>query len=258
MSGDYNIYALTEDERICGLGSILNESCSHKNITMERQLIHSMSTVTSNIKIRDIAIKSILNKQIDRMIELYAKDESLPNDFKNLAKQPNCLKVLLKGFFKQELMFKLDDKLVDEINELVELLYISFNSDIVYTRVSEIQQFIYKIVQQNNGKGSQYELNKVYMRNILSTARLHFSIYDIKNKSISSILTILHNTEIQRAKEKCSDSTPPNKYWKMKKMTPLTYYMSSGFKTKLNRLKQINIDLNQLEFKEKISKIARV
>lgn len=265
MSYECDNYALTEDERASGLGAVL---CEYKYIheieeaIKKRTIIKITASTRNNTKMRNTIIKKLLQEQLEKMIQEYSKDEKLPMDFQNLAKQENCLKVLLKGFFKQKCHFVLSDEFVDEINEFIGILYINFNLDIIYNRVGEVQKFIHDKVQKENGKDSHKELDSVYMKNILSTARLHLNIYDIKNKEIESIILIKNKTIIEILKEYKSPTKInlgiEKKFipvWKARKMKYLIEYMSSEFKEKITSLSELDIRLPQEDFKKLLNRI---
>lgn len=199
------------------------------------------------------------------MIKKYTQDEKLPNEYVNLAKQPNCIRILIKGFLKQKCKLDLTKELIEEIDELIQLLYLNFNLDIVYDRVGSIQEYIHTKIQEKNGKNSHFNLDQQDMKNLLSTARLHLNIYDIKNKSIDSLIDIIRKTNYFIECEYNEPSEPKyissySKFvpiWKAKKMKSLFNfsYLDNSILKKLNILFDININLPKNEFIKLLEKL---
>ena len=52
-------------------------------------------------QIQNIVIKKIIHDHLEDMISDYSRRESLPNEYVKIAKQNNCLQILMKGFLKK-------------------------------------------------------------------------------------------------------------------------------------------------------------
>ena len=158
------------------------------------------------------------------MIKKYTEDEKLPKEYVNLVKEPKCIQILIKGFLKQKCKLDLTKELIEEIDELIQLIYINFNLDIVYDRVRDVQEFIHKKVRQKNGEDSHFDLDRQDMKNILSSVRLHLNIYDIKNKSIDSLIDIIKKTNHYIGKEYNEPSEPNYIHYQSKFVPPYLYH----------------------------------
>ena len=227
-----NGWAFTEDERKIGLLSILHtnqfedeEEYYEKNNSydtpttnikqkneksfiqkkvyskIQKKIIELTAGLATTSEIRNSIIKFLYFEQIDKQIQTYALKENLSKSFVNMAKEKQGLKILLKSFFKSKCNFVLDNILINNINFIVQQIYINTNNDIVYYRVSKIQQFIHKTIIEKNGFDTLLKMNKLDMANILSACRLHLEIMDFKYKNIKSILYQYNKTKKYKQKE---------------------------------------------------------
>ncbi len=264
------LYGLTDDEKAANIGALLcNSELEYyedkkelKKKLEKKKLFNLSNRQKFNIDTRDSIFKKLIEIHLDEMIENYSLSENLPFNFKNIAKEQNCIKILLKGFFTKFCNFKIDTNFMFEIEEITELTYLNFNIDTVYERVKEIQIFMHNKVQEHNGTGSHEHLDKEVMRNILATIRLNLNIFDIKNNDIQKIIFLRNKTKKSIALEYKKPSKKGllnnQKFipiWKAKKMKTLLDFMSSGFITIMNRISILDLNLSEDKFKEILSDI---
>lgn len=263
---EYNNYALTEDEKLAGLGLLLSnneyEYYDNKSKINDENKKDKLNNLRKNIKYRDNILKDIINVHFDNLVMKYVLSECLPNDYKNIALQVDGLKIFLKAFVKQQCKLLIDDKLLIEIDEFIGMIYINLNNEIVYTRVNEIQHYLHNKFNEKNGKNSHYNLDKILMKNLLSAIRLHLNIYDLRNKDIETLIQIRNKTknEIQlEYKNPSKNSLIQNQkfipIWKAKKMKTLIDFMSPNFIGKFNSIINSNLNLSQYDYEELIDSL---
>ena len=171
----------------------------------------------------------------------------LPVEFVLLAKQENGLLILLKSYLKKN-GYILTQELIKEIEENIQTIEINLFDEIVYDRVSQIQNFIYEKIQQKKGVGAHQKLNNKEMKNILSTCRLYLNLYDLNNNSMTKIIENWgKNDELVNEEYENTTKVPLKAgkrfipIWKARNMRLLMDYTSADEAV----LNIINIDQNQ-------------
>ncbi len=192
----YDDYAFTQDEIAAGITSIFYNDNNEfedeiktsqldeykKNILISKRI----SSLSNNTQIQDYILREILLENLPSMILEYQKEESLQGNYVEIALNENCLQLLIKNIFKENHIV-LSTDFEQAINVFVKKIYAD-NKTIVYNRVSKIQAFIHNTIDDAKGDFAHLNLNKGKMRTLLSTARLHLNIFNIKNYNSDEIL----------------------------------------------------------------------
>lgn len=254
----------TDDEISAGIPFLLeNEENEHRidkkevdrvKTMLKKKLVKRIAGINNGHQIKAIVIKTIFEDHVDYMIKSYALEESLPFEFLEIARQDNCLQILIKGFLKKYGGVNINDSLKKEIDILIEKIYLEKNNEIVYERVGYIQNFIHYQVDAKHGRYTNQRLSTRIMKNLLSTCRLHLNLYDIKCKDIQSLLQLRDVTygAIRREYEKPSQITllPGKKFipiWKAIKMKPFPEFLDSNVKSKITNIKNSECDPSDLD-----------
>jgi len=148
-----------------------------------------------NLKIQNKVLKKLLNYNLDSYIYNYCKEEMLSIDYSQIAKNEKCLEIIIKGFFKGSRNYRLTTDLVEDIFDITNEVYINIDLDIVYYRVAKIQNFIHNKVNEIDGIGSENKLNRKLMKDLLSVARLHLNINDIKSHNTKSVIGMINKSD---------------------------------------------------------------
>jgi len=230
----------------------INSKC-YKKIT---KLIASMD---SNIKIKNAVIKKLFLGNLDYMIDIYSRQEHLPPSYVNIAKQPDCLEILIRGFLKNEGNFILSSEIIDEINLFATDIQLNINFDIVYNRVQKIQEFLHHKVDEHNGNNSHLNLYPKTIKNLLSSARLHLNLQDIKSTNTDLLIHLVAESEKASNEEKVSPSTmissSNDMYISSKKIRDLRSLIDFGYNNvgnKIYNITQLEIYTSLDNFKDKI------
>ena len=173
--------------------------------------IRVISHLKLNEQVANSIIKKLLRDNLEAMIRRYAENERLPNLYVEIAKQKNSLPRLITGFLK-----RLNDavptrEVLDEVDVFCDDIYRNDDLDIAYERVSKLQKFIYGLVDAQEkslpgqGKNNHERLPTVEMKNLLSTARLHFNVMDIRYGSADALYTICDTSKNMSDAEKLSN-----------------------------------------------------
>ena len=220
-----------------------------KEEKLRNDIIAVVAGHNNNSIIQNQAIKKLLFLNLEYMIYTYAKQEHLSYSYVHLAKQRNCLEVLLKGFLKKDVGYILTSNLTEEIDAFLEDIYLNNNLDIIYTLVGRIQNFIHTYTDKKNGVDASKRLNTTHMRNLLSTARLHLNIGYIKYKDTETLVYAIENSEKASAIEEASPSLTLSSsgigYINKKKIRDLKTLLDYGYYNISSKIYDIaNLDKN--------------
>lgn len=205
-------YALTDDERSAGIGSLLCGSYSQESeerdeerdkkyelrqLEYERhkkkitdELVLLMDKFDDNYTIRNQVINYFIKSNYLDMINNYSIKEKLPRDYINIANTNKCLEITLKTFFKNHANIPLSLEIITKIKLLIQELD-NDSLNIVWDRVKKIQIFIHKEVDLILGSGASHDLPAEEMKNLLSLYRLHLNLKDIKSENIDNLCILI-------------------------------------------------------------------
>jgi len=268
MSSECNYFSLTEDERRAGIGSFLSENNNAKVIYDSKYTIRQQEIIkiiadldeTQEIKIK--SINKVFSDGISFAINTYAEKENLSLYFLNIAQQDTGLTILLKGYLTKKCFFILDNQLIISIDNFVKSLYKDITNDIVYDRVTKVQNFIHFKVQEKYGIDAHLELNKSEIKDVLSTVRLHLEIRNIRYKNINHLLSLNEKTKILRRKEgkkhikvKLLRNQKYVPFWRVKHLNSLIEYIPSKYMKEVLFIAKIPIIQPSSSYKDAIISI---
>lgn len=181
---DYGSYDAEEERTISSLRLKEKQISIKEKYTFE--LINLVAQFDENLEVKDKIVKWLLQIRLKRNVAVYCKYQKLDDFYSNLAKEENNIHIIIKNIFKVQ-SIKIDFTLNRQIKILIEKIHNAYKEKIVYKRVSIIQSFIHKTVEEYNGKGSSYKLPVKLMRDSLSAIRLYLNIYDFRNLNLNSL-----------------------------------------------------------------------
>ncbi len=237
------------------------EEYEYKRINSKcyKEIVSLIAGMDSNAKIKNAVIKKLFIGNLDYMIDVYSQLEYLPVYYTNLAKQSDCLEILIKGFLKNEGNYLLTFEVIEEIDLFVKSIQLNANFDIVYNRVQEIQKFIHDKVDEKNGENSHLRLYPKTIKNLLSSARLHLNIQDIKSNDMDLFIHLVRESEKASDEEKLSPSTIMSStgdiYTSTKKIRDLRSLIDFGYfniENKIYAITNLKIYTSLDDFKDKI------
>lgn len=235
------------------LNHIINEKKYKNYMNKKRDLIN----IISETEFKNSILKYYLKNHINDMVQQYNKTEKIQTSYLNIIYNKKCLLILIKSVLINNKIILTED-IYTKLEKINEEIHSNKDANIIYDRVYKVQQFIHNIVEQHNGKNSQFKLNKKMMRELLSTVRLHLSIYELKTSKIDKILTIYKKTKKRMSEEyknPTSNGVLPYKrfipYWKLSKMKPLLDFATDK-KLILNLIILNDKDISENEIAEKI------
>lgn len=271
MSGELEIGPLTDDERSAGLGGLIYGSGNQSDYSVKKpavqknELVEIVAGLSKIEEVKDKAIRYILIHSLDEAIKGYALEENLSSEYIGIARQDNGLVILLKLFFKTKVHYQLTKKLVSEIKLFVEYVCTDKANDFVYNRVHKIQKFIHKKVEEKNGQNSHRGLDKHTMREILSTARLHLEITNLKYKNIVLLLELKEKITNLQTKELENLSKPKllqgQKYvplWRVNHIKSLIEYYPINSKGHITRVNNFDTSVSLNDYKQKVIKSIKL
>ncbi len=299
MSYSYDNLSLTDDEREAGIYYLLHGDCYYpiaddeqeeyidyllstddagiadqsttNNITnynkekdkiIYTDVIKLIAGLNTNIQIQNKVIKKLFLYNLDCMIDRYSKQQKLPYEYVKVAKQKNCLEILIKGFLKKNGNYILTSDIIHEIDLFVEEIYLNIDTDIVYDRVQKIQKFIHNKIDEKNGENSHLNLHSKTIKNLLSSARLHLNLQDIKYKDTESLCYLIKQSEYVSKLERNSPtkmlSSSGEIYTTKKKIRDIKSLIDFGYSmiaSKIYDISNLNINIPLNEFRNRVIEI---
>lgn len=260
MYGSEFYYVLTDSEKEAGLGAILsgisfsvvNSNNNIKNIEVDENLIVTLKKnwkKNPNLVNRDEVIYEYFKDNLDSYINAYSYEENLPNELTKLAQKDDCLQILLRSVMTQLIGITVTDTLNYEILHLEREIHSNKKQKIVYNLVRKVQRFIHE-------KSSEpLELNKIKMGSILSCARLHLNLWQLRklpfseyhNLQIQTYMAIIKEMKTPSSKYKYNNSNihPKQRY---PRMMPLQSYTNENAKNYIEAVYKISLGKPELEF----------
>lgn len=193
---------LTEEESRCGLLGVMlededeDETLNDFSVDLKRfvQKIEENvleKDVEQNILLRDHYIFDYVKKNIEGLCDSYCKETALPVELKVLANKDYCIGVLIRNSLSQLRGVQISTNLNNEIIALEKKIRENRNIEITYDLVNLVQKFIHRRASY------PMDLDKKIMGCILSCARLHINIWQIKNYDFQKYMVLMLNTDIK-------------------------------------------------------------
>ena len=219
-----------------------------------KTIINIIAGVTENSEIYKKVMNQIFNDWINLSIYEYATKERLDISFIEVAKTDNGLSILIKSILKKY-GYDLTQSLMNEVNEFIDILKYNIFNEIVYDRVSSVQKFIHRKVEEKNGVGSHRNMNKQDMKNILSASRLFFNLQDIKSDNIVNFLNMwvknkeLMQKELEEPTEfELNSGKITSSLWKFYRMKLLLDFLSKDIQVKIKIISNIDINIDREKY----------
>jgi hypothetical protein len=216
----------------------------------------------NNDQIFNKIIKSLLYDGLEVLAKRYARSESLPLAYVQVALENEGLEILIKNYLKHEIGEVLTAERVNEIKKLSSCLHINDDLEIVYDRVSKIQSFIHKKANEKNGENAYTKLPVEETKNLLSAARLHLSIFDIKNKDINYLFNEIKASKIASLAEITNprkvilpEGKKNIKNWRVRHLRSTTYFLPVSVRGMINEIFRIEKNLPSYEFIRRVLEI---
>ena len=263
----------TEAERAAGIAAIFAGSPQpvtekkEASISSSRQLraTRTVASLSSIDEIKRSLINSLFIDEIDYMSTRYAKNEGLPAEYKAIAKERNCLNIMIKGMLQKNCKVIMSQENIESLDLLISTIYENKEFETVYERVGRIQNFIHATVINVYGDGMNENLPIRTMRHLLSAARLHLFIHEIKHKDCEYLLAMARKSEGIANKEFTNPSTgwsPSNKKkiknWRVRGMRPFDFFFSSSNRNRIERLVALNSRISVEDYKKEAIEIYSV
>lgn len=227
-----------------------------------REGAKAVAGLDSNREIKNALIKGVHKESLDHAIISYMVAEDLPYYYASIVRSPNCLDSLIKGIFFKVCGLQANPILVAKIKELEATLQANPERLIPYDRVGRMQQFIFQTVNLYMGPNSDRAIPTDPMKNGLSAARLHLSIFDVTDHHPSYVV---HMDTMSTAATflEYDDPRPfivsPGKTlrrrWRVRHLRPLSYYFTLKHRELINRLAGVSEGMSTPDFLREILQV---
>lgn len=259
---------LTPLERAAGVWDLLNRECScgacdecqwryndelekkkEKLENSERFKIAAklVARLNSNRETKLVLLQKVHLDSLDSAIVRYMAKEELPGYYAAILKSPNCIDRLVEGIFCKVCKIQPAPILAEQITNLSSSLRSNPSRLTAYDRVTRLQQFIHCTVNRIHGGDAALSIPVVPMKNALSAARLHLSIYDVIDRRPGYVAYIdsLTTATLQLEYDEPRPSTAPTgkrswRRWRVRHLYPLSYYFPEGRRRLLDALENLD------------------
>ena len=236
------------------------EDISKYNIR-QQQFIKIISGLSTHTQIKNRLMRKLFLDGMDEAIYNYSVSEKLPYEFQRFAKQNDGLEIIIKNCLKSHIMIKFDSDFIDRLKDLKFFITNRLNEDIIYDKVSYVQQFIHEEI---NFSSSILQLDKNIMKNTLSATRLYLEIKTLKNLDYTYMLKSHYKTEdTASSQEKIYFKHRLNKFqkyvpgWRKKHLKSLLDFFSNNSKNEILIFDKLSINENIEEYKNNIITMAK-
>ncbi len=202
-----------------------------------------------NKQIKLALIHKVHQDGLDSAIIQYMAKEALPAYYAAILKSHQCIDRLVQGILCKVCHIRTNLALDEQIGELSST--VRNNPDFLspYDRVTQIQQFIHRTADQYLGEGAACLIPVSPMKNALSAARLHLSIFDVMHHHP---VYAAYLDELSRAASRLEYDEPrpfknaPGKHyyprWRVRHLRPLSYFYTPARFSIIEAL--MNVDEN--------------
>ncbi|GAB3386536.1 hypothetical protein GCM10027514_27360 [Azotobacter armeniacus] len=200
-------------------------------------------------------IQKVHQDSLESAIVRYMSKEALPEYYAAILKSPNCIDILVAGIFYKVCKMQTARTLDEQISKLSSLLRKNPSRLTAYDRVSHIQKFIHRTVDQYFGAGTARSIPVAPMKNALSAARLHLSILDVLDHrpGYISYIDSLSTATLQLEYDEPRPSTAPRgkrswARWRVRHLRPLSYYFPEERRATLQALNSLDENIPSEQF----------
>jgi hypothetical protein len=214
-----------------------------ENSTRFKEGAKLVAGISGNRTIKLALIHKVHQDSLDYAIVRYMTKEALPKYYAAILKSPNCIDSLVEGILYKICKIQPARNLTEQIGNLSTSLRSNPGRLTAYDRVTQIQQFIHRTVDQYLWAGAAGSIPVEPMKNALSAARLHLSILDVIDRrpgyvahidSLSSAILQLEYDEPRPSTAPLGKRSWPK--WRVRHLQPLSYYFKQGRRTLLQAL----------------------
>ena len=214
-----------------------------------KEFTQKISDIENKDEISEIFSKEAYSLEIESVIDSFAKKESIGVTFVRLSQEADCITILIKRMLSKFAFLPITEEIVLQLKALTTVIYRNPLKVSVYDRVGSIQSFIHTKVDEEFDKGSYKLLPSAEMKNLLSTARLHLYLHEIKNLNSSILFELavsersqMHNEQAINTDTRVLKDKKLIKNWKVRHMTPFIDMFSGLLTQKVNDAKTLELD----------------
>lgn len=268
---------LTPLERAAGVGSLLrggghchcgrwecdldhSDDPDERNIQIEKSkkykaAIKICAGMDKNREIKQALMHRVYQDSLQSAIVRYMTIEKLPAFYASIIRHSLCIDKLIKGVLYKVCKVEPMPSLDDEICTLSISLRNNIDRVTAYDRVTKIQQFIYKVVDQRFGIGSARYIPVNPMKHALSAARLNFNISDLTEKKAGYIeymnAVSFASVELEYSNPRPSTANSGKRSWprwRVRHIRPLFYYFPERHRLTIQAMKELDMNLSVEKF----------
>lgn len=253
-SGVYSIlYGKTEDEDFPSYTEEANGPHRGKHSIDPASLKEGAKIIAgleNRKQIQQRLIHKLLRDETDYAITRYLVKEAVPAEYGRIVKTGACIETLVKGIFYKVCKIRRSDSLDIEIAELCGALKKNERLSIVYDRVGMIQKFVHLKVDEICGEGSHVAIPAKHMKNLLSVARLHLNLSDLRSRdeSYSLYMDALSRSaaDFEYSNPKTTSLPAGKRFipkWRVRHLKPLSHFYTRIVRQKIAGLRVLDEQL---------------
>lgn len=237
------------------------------------QAAKAIAAETSVEKMKRKLIRLCHVDDLEYAMRRYAQHEDLPSEHVELCRRNNCLEILVKGILGKVAGIPITNGLAEEIGAVCQDIRVNANLDITYARVGLIQEFIHRKVQALVEENAHLTLPRKHMKNLLSAARLHLNIYDIKARDYNYLqsIRVASKTAVRLEEAYAGSKQPPyprNVYWdgssmqkqfdikwRVRHMRPIEHYFKRRSRRAIEKIDALKPSINLARSRQRLTEL---
>ena len=207
--------------------------------------------LTAKSAVRAKLVQQLMREETDAAIASYLWRERIPAPYHALVRLDDCIEILVRGIFYKVMALPRKAALDAEIDRLCASLKANEEKLIAYERVGVLQRFMHEKLRVHSDAGPGERVRVAPMRCLLSVARLHLNLVDLKARDAGYAIYMDEVSSARASLEYLSPSTPPPPAegkriyprWRVRHMRPLSYFYSRKARRRLSALLTLDIAL---------------
>lgn len=206
--------------------------------------------LTVNSAVRAKLVHHLMREETDAAIAWYLRRERIPIAYHTIVRLDDCIEILVRGIFYKVAALPRKAALDAEIARLCTSLKANEENLIAYERVGLLQRYVHEKLRLHGDAGTVGRVRVEPMRCLLSVARLHLNLVDLKARDPGYAVYMNEVSNARAALEYLSPSPPPSlegkrvyPRWRVRHFRPLSYFYCRKARRRLSALLNLDIEL---------------
>jgi len=201
--------------------------------------------------VRAKLVRHLMREETDAAIASYLQRERIPIAYHAIVRLDDCIEILVRGIFYKVAALPRKAALDTEVARLCASLKANEEKLIAYERVGVLQRFVHEKLRLHGDAGTVGRVGVAPMRCLLSVARLHLNLLDLRARDAGYALYMNEVSNARASLEYLSPSPPPLSVegkrvyprWRVRHLRPLSYFYRRKARRRLSALLTLDIEM---------------